>query len=391
MTTPEQLEPAPNPEKRLGELDRDLCILQSHLDSLQERIRRNELIRHRFRSIEMTLLGLSSLRELVEHVLDDIRNTFDLDAVTFFLVDEQGELADFLQDDGLVFDRLPGLLLARNSDALELVFRRRMQPYLGSYRADRMDAFFPDPARPLSSIALLPLTRRGKLLGSLNLGSADVERFSEQMATDFLDQLASVLAVCVENTINFEMLRRTSLHDTLTGVNNRRYFEQRMSEEIDRAYRTGEKLSCLFLDIDHFKRINDTHGHPCGDRVLIDAAQTIRSMLRNNDILARYGGEEFVVLLTGTAEDLALDVAERIRRTIADRPFTGKNEAYIDVRLSIGVATLNPLCCIWPHEVASSRLIEAADTALYEAKNNGRNRVVSGGCLEDSVASPVAA
>lgn len=221
-------------------------------------------------------------------------------------------------------------------------------------------------------------------MGSLNLASTDTMRFSEQMATDFLDRLACVLSVCLENTLNFELLRRTSLIDTLTGVNNRRYFEQRVSEEIDRALRSGECLSCLFLDIDHFKTINDTYGHQSGDRVLVDVAQTIRSMLRNNDVLARYGGEEFVALLsTGTGNRAATDVAERIRQRIADREFYDKDGEALKISLSIGVATLDPTR-VSGIDATEARLIEAADIALYRAKNNGRNCVVSNGFVEPS-------
>ncbi len=144
--------------------------------------------------------------------------------------------------------------------------------------------------------------RRGELLGALNLGSVEPTRFTVEMATDFLDRLRQILAVCLENTINFELLRRTSLIDTLTGVNNRRFFEQRLGEEIDRAGRSGEPLACLFLDIDHFKRVNDTYGHQTSDLVLAEVASQIRSQLRNNDVLARYGGEEFVALLSSTDE-----------------------------------------------------------------------------------------
>lgn len=368
----------------MDELYTELCVLQSHLGNLVDRIRQNQIKLHRFQTLEMTLLTLNSLRELVDQVLEDTRSIFELDAVTFALVDEKGELERFLREDGLHADKQPNLILLPGGELLERTFRKSLRPYLGFYKPEKCAAFFPALKETSSSVALLPLYRRGRLMGSLNLASVDTTRFCEQMATDFLDRLACVLSVCLENTLNFELLRRTSLIDTLTGVNNRRYFEQRISEEIDRALRSGECLSCLFLDIDHFKTINDTYGHQCGDRVLVDVAQTIRSMLRNNDVLARYGGEEFVVLLsTGMDDRTAAEVAERIRQRIANREFYGKDGEVLKISLSIGVATLDPIK-VGVIDATETRLIEAADMALYRAKNNGRNCVVSNGFVEPS-------
>jgi diguanylate cyclase (GGDEF)-like protein len=145
------------------------------------------------------------------------------------------------------------------------------------------------------------------------------------------------------------------------------------------------KSTCLFLDIDHFKTVNDTYGHQSGDRVLVDVAQTIRSMLRNNDVLARYGGEEFVALLsTGTSNRAAAEVAERIRQSIADGEFCGKGGEALRISLSIGVATLDPTR-VSGIDATAAKLIEAADMALYRAKNNGRNCVVSRGFVEPSL------
>ena len=369
----------------MEELYTELCVLQSHLGNLVDRIRQNQIKLHRFQTLEMTLLTLNSLRELVDQVLEDTRNIFELDAVTFVLVDEKGELERFLREDGLNIDKQPNLILLPNGEILDRTFRKTLRPYLGSYKQQKCAVFFPNFLDTSSSVALLPLYRRGRLMGSLNLASGDTTRFCEQMATDFLDRLACVLSVCLENTLNFELLRRTSLIDMLTGVNNRRYFEQRISEEIDRALRSGECLSCLFLDIDHFKKINDTYGHQSGDRVLVDVAQTIRSMLRNNDVLARYGGEEFVALLsTGTGDRAAADVAERIRQRIADREFCDKDGEVLKISLSIGVATLDPTK-VSGIDATEARLIEAADMALYRAKNNGRNCVISNGFVEPSL------
>lgn len=366
-----------DPIAEIDQLQTELCILQSHLDRLLTCIRQNEGVLRRFQSLETQLLALNSLRELVEHVLEDTRTVFELDFVTFALVDAKGKINQFLQEDGLASSNLKELILFTSDLPLKPIFGRTFRPYVGEFNA-RHHALFPGELSP-KSCALLPLVRRGELLGALNLGSAEPTRFILGMATDFLDRLRQILAVCLENTLNFELLRRTSLIDTLTGVNNRRFFEQRLGEEIDRAARTGEPLACLFLDIDHFKRINDTYGHQSGDLVLAEVASQIRSQLRSQDVLARYGGEEFVALLSSADERRAQEVAERIRRRIEAHKITDHNGRTISVTLSIGAAEYDPKQVSAMTEIDQQRFLELADQALYAAKRSGRNRVASGG------------
>ena len=201
------------------------------------------------------------------------------------------------------------------------------------------------------------------------------------MATDFIEHLASVLSVCLENTLNIETMRRTSLIDPLTGVNNRRFLEQRIEEELGRSMRTRLPLSCLFLDIDYFKRINDSHGHQAGDHVLAVVAALIKKQLRNNDVLSRYGGEEFVALLSESDENSAGEIAERIRGSIAEL-VVEFNAQVMPVTISIGAATFDP-GLVGRKSVLemANDLIQSADAALYEAKREGRNRVKNSGVV----------
>ncbi|MCP3164457.1 diguanylate cyclase [Myxococcus qinghaiensis] len=171
-----------------------------------------------------------------------------------------------------------------------------------------------------------------------------------------------------------EELLALSRTDALTGLFNRRCFEERLSDEFARSRRYQSPLSLVMLDIDHFKRINDTFGHPFGDQVLKAVAQTTRSRLREVDVLARYGGEEFIALLpeTGTAD--ALKVCERVREAIAGLrvEHVGVDGKRQEVRLtaSLGVATV-PSADL----ESSEALLRAADAGLYAAKGAGRNRV----------------
>lgn len=197
---------------------------------------------------------------------------------------------------------------------LQATFGCSINPYLGLYKTAKCADFFSINKHKPASVAIIPLVRRGKFLGAISMGSFDAHRFENTMATDFIEHMTSVVGVCLENHLNYESMKRTSLMDTLTGVNNRRFLEQRLGEEIDRAQRSVEALSCFFLDIDFFKKVNDSYGHQVGDQVLTVVAGTIREQLRNNDVLARYGGEEFVALLANIEEGMAIDIAERIRK-----------------------------------------------------------------------------
>lgn len=164
-------------------------------------------------------------------------------------------------------------------------------------------------------------------------------------------------------------LEKANRQDGLTKVLNRRYWEEQLKQEIHRAQRYQHPLSLILFDLDKFKDLNDKYGHLGGDFVLIELSSLIGSLLRDSDLLGRYGGEEFGIVLPDTNGQGAMDVAERIRKAIADHPMLF-NQQTIRVTLSIGVAELDP-----HHHLLHDDLIREADMALYNAKRNGRNRV----------------
>ncbi|MBZ4422730.1 diguanylate cyclase [Myxococcus sp. RHSTA-1-4] len=171
-----------------------------------------------------------------------------------------------------------------------------------------------------------------------------------------------------------EELLALSRTDALTGLFNRRYFEERLNEEFARSRRYGSPLSLVMLDIDHFKRINDTFGHPFGDQVLKAVAQTARARLREVDLLARYGGEELIAILPETGPEDALKVCERVREAIAslglEQPSPDGPPREVRLTASLGVATA-PAAGL----TSAEELLRAADVSLYAAKGAGRNRV----------------
>lgn len=368
----------------MTELETQVAVLQSHLDALVENVQKNDAIQKRFQSIENRLLSLSSFRDLIEQVLADVRTRFDLDWRSLVVLDHDGDIHRCLSEEGFVFSQFPELLLVADESRIAHPFGRSGEIVLG-LAEDRLPTAFllPHAEPPNGSVVLIPLVRRGRYLGSLNLGSDDAERFGPGMATDFLARLGHVLSVCLENSLHFEKLRRTSLNDELTGVRNRRFYEQRLKDEVLRSSRNGDPLSCLFLDIDHFKSINDNWGHQVGDQALVHVADMIAGQLRSSDVLARYGGEEFVALLPTAQEDKALEVAERIRRTVANQslPLATEDDE-LGMTVSVGVATFVPEADAGPEQIDGKALVDRADQALYKAKQSGRNRVVSGGVIQ---------
>ncbi|MEW5754775.1 MAG: DUF484 family protein [Pseudomonadota bacterium] len=363
--------------------------LRKQLRAFFSQARANELKMRRFQEQELRLISLNSLPELLHTLLHDYRAAFELDVVTLSLIDPAFELQHILTDEGMDLDAHTGLMFCETADELDAFYGFSGAPVLDKYHPERHGALFARCEAKPASIALVPLLRYGEMIGSLNLGSFREERFVTGSGTDFLQRLAAVAAICLENAANHERLKRVGLTDFLTAVNNRRFFEQRLGEELTRAKRRNEPLSCLLLDIDHFKRINDTYGHRAGDQVLKAFADLVRRQLRCSDILARYGGEEFVVLLVDSPADVAVEIAERIRNELAGHAITVDNGQVIRATVSVGVALIQCAHDPRPSQEIGAMLVEQADQALYQAKNEGRNRVVCAGyCSVNPAGAP---
>src|SRR5204863_6055428 len=180
-------------------------------------------------------------------------------------------------------------------------------------------------------------------------------------------RFAQLASVAVANAHARERLATQALTDPLTGLANRRAFDQRLVEETERALRHGRELSLMLVDVDHFKAINDRFGHATGDRVLVNLARDMQAVMRQGDLLARIGGDEMAMILGDCPPGQAADVARRMLDAVVDDPSLAQRHG---VTLSIGVAGL-------ASDRTAEELLRIADQALYRAKDSGRNRVVS--------------
>jgi diguanylate cyclase (GGDEF)-like protein len=343
--------------------------LKAYISQAQE----NEQKLLRFQEQELQFISANGLDDLINTLLYDYRRRFGHDAITLLLIDPEFEIRRILENLGL-HDKHPDLLFCDDASSIMHLFTGDLVPRLGRCDPESNRLLFPDYEVQPSSMALFPLIRNRQLIGCLNIGSLQQERFIHGSATDFLKRLAAILAVCLENAFNHERIKLLGLLDPLTGIHNRRYFDERLDEEISRTLRQNKALSCLFLDIDHFKQFNDVYGHHVGDLVLKEVAKLIKNQMRHSDVLARYGGEEFAVLLVQTGKHTATEIAERIRLQIATHQIS-LGDTTLAVTVSIGCSTLNNTTANLVANQASQQLLMRADEALYRSKQQGRNQV----------------
>ena len=358
---------------------------EDEMSRLKHQILQNERIWAGFRRLEVSLIGAHSLRELVAALATEFPRIFPkVDRVTLACFDPEYEIsrmlnAPFESDPAArrqVVDPSAGgeSFIAVTQESLREVFRGMRRPRLGPCTPEIQSLLFPGYPQRLGSVALAPLLLRGQLIGTLNQASLDPQHFAPDTATDLLQHLAAVTTMCLDNAVSRERLRWYGLMDPLTGIANRRLFEHRLGDEIERWLRRPEPLAYMLVDVDHFKRVNDKYGHQIGDEVLQQVAQVLGRDLRGADLLARYGGEEFVMLLPNTTRRQAVAIAQRICSNVAGHKFTVSKGQTLSITISIGVACLENRAEATKQPL-SMRLFEQADKSLYAAKHAGRNRI----------------
>lgn len=337
-----------------GQLSNTISALSSSRDQMQRAVRR----------VGETLRSTHDMKQMLDSILNTAADAVNAEAAVLWLfAAARGELYPAVArglelDDigrvkvgdgvvGLVAERATSLLLP--SAGVTPVFARQ------------------EPHLPVA--IAVPLYSHERLMGVLVTYRKDESRpfASDEMET--VAFLAEQGGVAIENVRLHEEAQRLSLTDGLTGVWNRRYFQMQFRQVLATAQRFERPFSILMMDLDHFKAVNDTHGHQRGDALLIEFTQRVTHLLREVDTFARYGGEEFICLLSETDTQGAMTTAEKIHDAIRGEPFGGMDEELITLTVSVGVAAYPD------HGDSFKQLVEAADQALYRAKQTGRDRV----------------
>jgi two-component system cell cycle response regulator len=359
------------PLDRLDDLERENRELTAKLLELTAAAARNDEVRRKTQERELTLLRANSLTQLIELLQSGLRKSFRLDAVALILHDPQHEMRHLLSSE-------PASSGARGVQFVDSLFAMAPQlamlerPWFGRFD-DNDHALLLTQTRIVTSLALVPLRRGEYLDGVLVFGSRDPQRFTPDLASDYMAHLGVIAAICLENAVNRARLVRSGLTDFLTGFHNRRYMNARLREELARAQRDKGNVAILMIDVDHFKRINDSYGHLAGDGVLREVAKRIDAQIRLSDTAARFGGDEFAIVLPGGQVRDAEVLARRVRTAVGSLPMLVSGSVTATITLSIGVAVAAPATDSRDLKSMAERLIAEADAALYRSKASGRD------------------
>ncbi len=323
----------------------------------------------------------SSTQEIWSAFLADVRNLIDIDVCALFLVDEATNefMLKYAVPENMAHLCRQEIDLQIECGIFSWIINRR-QPALIPGLAFEKE----------KSIVMLPLSTVKSTLGVILILTPIQESLITQENMKLLTILTKECSLVIENTLLYERLRKKHLSlekanreikllsrtDSLTGCYNRGYLNEVLPREITRALRYKRSLAVAMCDIDHFKKVNDTYGHQCGDEVLKHFVNSISELIRHDtDWLARYGGEEFLLVLPETNLDNAFRLTDRLRNHVAQQAIETQGDK-ISITASFGVTGFNADSS--PRSVTSETLIKMVDHCLYEAKAQGRNRVFRG-------------
>ncbi len=316
-----------------------------------------------------------NMNENVGKMLEELAGHFSLDCC-FVILPSDDEPADTIRSEYVTADEYA--LMPRDEDlAILEIFRENFQPQQALIVSDVSRDRLVEPFRrkvlttyPVRSLFYVPITYEEKLLGLLGGHKCESETVWTTENNNFLKSVSDQLSSGVTNARLYARVQRQAITDGLTGLFNHRTGQEKLADQLRLAERYQRNLAVVMIDVDHFKSINDSYGHPCGDTVLKTLARIIRSDCRDVDIPVRYGGEEFLLVLPEVNQEGALVVAERIRRHVA-REVIKHEEIEITVTASLGVAA-------YPEDAEGAQaLLDLADKALYMSKRLGRNQVHS--------------
>lgn len=323
-----------------------------------------------FYRLSKKLSSTIKLDEILDIAITSGKAIVDYDMAAFILK-ENGENLKIAEAKGYKAAELKDKLFKPDESIVGWVIKNGKPLTFSDFQnRNRNISVFPGQSLSVRSLLCLPLPAKDDTIGALLIASKK-ENFFSPYETKIFEMIAAHAAVQIANAMMYQQMEKMATTDGLTGLFNHRYFQERLASEINRSERYQEKLSLILVDIDHFKKVNDTYGHPAGDKILKGVANILSSSIRTVDVAARYGGEEFAVILVNTDGRGAKETAERIRKTMENGKFDLSGNI-IGITGSMGIA-------VFPDDTGlddgSQRLlISRTDSALYLAKKEGRNR-----------------
>jgi diguanylate cyclase (GGDEF)-like protein len=325
---------------------------------------------HIFHDVAKALTSSLDLDSILQTILEKMAEYFQPDTWSLLMVDEQKMELYFAIAVGQASEALKSVRLKVGEGIAGHVAKFGEKLVVPDVSADKRFAKRVDNLTQLQtqSIICMPLKSRLRVLGVIQLVNVDLAHFSREEEF-FLQALCDYAAIAIENARAVEKIQELTITDDCTGLYNARHLYKTLEQEVYRSTRFGYEFSVLFIDLDHFKQVNDTHGHLVGSKLLAEIGYMIKAQLRLIDSAFRYGGDEFVVVLPQTGKDPALVVARRIRDCLRASVFCKEEGLNLNVRASMGLAT-------FPHDAKSSHdIIRQADEMMYMVKNTSRDSI----------------
>src|SRR5438128_1210950 len=323
-----------------------------------------------FHDVAKALTSSLDLDSILQTIMEKMAEYFRPDTWSLLMVDEEKDELYFAIAVGTASETLKNVRLKVGEGIAGWVAKhgeRLIVPdvYTDPRFAKRIDEMTKLETR---SIICVPLRSKLRVLGVIQLVNVDMEHFGDQESF-FLQALCDYAAIAIENARAVEKIQELTITDDCTGLYNARHLHKTLETEVYRSARFGYEFSVLFIDLDHFKQVNDTHGHLIGSKLLAEIGYLIKAQLRLIDFAFRYGGDEFVVLLPQTSKDSALVVARRLRDSMRNSCFCKDEGLNLNVRASLGLAT-------YPHDAKEPRdIIRQADEMMYMVKNSTRDNI----------------
>ncbi len=322
----------------------------------------------RLNSFSQEVTGSSDLEEIFKQIIKTVRQTNSLQMVAIMMfTDEMLKIYDSMGwEDNWIndYNKHP---LSKHSLTLApiIVFKEPLIITSIQKHPELMKIF---DGIPVESLFAFPLVITGEVVGAMVVTTEKAQTLSDQ-EIQILTSIANQASIAIQNIVSLSQEKQKADTDGLTGLYNRRYFNEQMEWLSNRAIQQEQPLSLILIDLDNFKSYNDTFGHPAGDQLLKNLALTITDVVREQDVFARYGGEEFAIILKDTNYRLASHIAERVRQAVQEIPTSKLKRS---VTISVGVGTLPD------HAKNKVSLLEFVDKSLYHAKKTGKNKVCCG-------------